>query len=333
MEYKTAILHQEKEKIRLFLEKFDLTFDFSADTTIYFEEENQIIGTISKNNHVIKCLAVNPSYQNESIASKLIAKIIEIMRLENQFYYQVFTKRIYEELFLSLGFHTLVKTDKTVMLEGGGPEINQTIDNLKRQIVLEYGDDIFSKRIGSIIMNANPVTNGHLQLIEDASKENDLVLVFILEAEKSLFTFIERFSLVYAASRPYQNVMVIPSTNYIIAREAFPNYFFKKLDEHSKESALIDALIFKNYFMPKLAIGTRYVGTETDPLMIIYNDTLKRVLGDKLIIINRSKQGEVVISASLVRRLLDEEKIDEALKYLPVATHTLIKLIVYGKKT
>lgn len=331
MEIKTAILNQEKKLVSDFLAKFDLQYDVDVDTTLYIEDNNKIIGTISKSKHIIKCLAVDPSYQSENLASKLITKIIEILQSENIFYYQVFTKPIYENLFKSMGFQLLAKSDKIIAMEAGNPNIYTTINNLKNQIRLQYGEDIFKTKIASIVMNANPLTNGHLFLIEKASKENDLVLVFILEEEKSLFTFKERFALAYAATRLYSNVMILPSTRYIISKDTFPNYFLKEVNEHTKEYAKIDVRIFKDYFMTELSIDNRYVGSETDPLMKIYNDTLEEELGEKLIVVERLKDNEEIISASLVRKLILDNQVEESLKYLPKGTHFLIISMAYDK--
>lgn len=331
MEIKTAMLKQEKNQVSNFLEKFDLRYDNEVDTTIYIEDNNQIIGTVSKSNHIIKCLAVDPSYQSENLASKLVTKIIELLQSENIFYYQVFTKPIYENLFKSMGFQLLAKTEKILAMEGGHPDIHTAIHNLKNQIRMQYGEDIFKTKIASIVMNANPFTNGHLHLIEQASKENDLVLVFILEEEKSLFSFKERFALAYSATRQYSNVMILPSTKYIISKDTFPNYFLKEVNIHAKEYAKIDVRIFKDYFMKELSIDNRYVGTETDPLMKIYNDTLKEELGEKLIVVERLKDTDEVISASIVRKLILNNEVEESLKYLPRGTHFLVMSMAYDK--
>lgn len=331
MELREAIIQKEKEKVAQFLNQFSLNYDFTVDTTIYLVDNDKIVGTVSKSEHIIKCLAVDPSYQNENLASTLISRIIEILQSENRFYYQVFTKSEYERLFINFGFTLLAKTNTICMLEGGMPKICDTIKEIRQKIANEYGEDIFKMKIGSIVMNANPLTNGHLYLIEHASKHNDLVLVFILEEEKSLFSFKERFALVYMATRIFQNVMILPSTRYIISKDTFPNYFLKEVNIHAQEYAKIDALIFKNYFMSNLGISTRYVGTETDPLMMIYNNTLKEELAEQLEIVERISQDDQVISASLVRKLLQSKQIDEALVYLPKSIHFLIRTMAYDK--
>lgn len=332
MELKIALLKTEKNAISNFLEKFSLQYDFNSDVTVFIEDENKIVGTVSKTGNVIKCLAVDEDYQQDNLSSKLITKIIEILNNEGQFHYLVYTKKIYENIFLEFGFNTITKGINSIFLEGGSPNIFSEIQSIKKKLTIQYGQDIFKSQIGSIVMNANPITNGHLHLIEKASKENDLVIVFILEEDQSYFSFKERFALAYAAISPYNNVVLIPSTKYIISKETFPNYFLKEVNIHAREYSLIDTKIFKEYFMKELSIDYRYVGTETDPLMKIYNDTLKDQLGEKLIIVERISEENNIISASLVRKMIKDNDIENALIYLPKSIHWIIKSITYEKK-
>ena len=50
--------------------------------------------------------------------------------------------------------------------------------------------------VGCIVMNCNPFTNGHLYLIEQASKQCGHLIIFVVEEDKSIFPFKERFELV-----------------------------------------------------------------------------------------------------------------------------------------
>ena len=60
---KEAILNSEKEKVKEFLLKFDLNYESSVDLTLYIEDNDEIIGTVSKENYIIKCLAVDKNHQ------------------------------------------------------------------------------------------------------------------------------------------------------------------------------------------------------------------------------------------------------------------------------
>ena len=86
-------------------------------------------------------------------------------------------------------------------------------------------------------------------------------------------------------------------------------------------------MIFQKYFMPQLSIVKRYVGSETVDYMSVYNQTLSKVLGDKLEIIPRFEENGQVISARAVRKLLAEGKFDEAMQYIPRTNHAIFMLM------
>ena len=157
-----------------------------------------------------------------------------------------------------------------------------------------------------------------------------MVVVFIVEEDKSEFSFEERMCMAYLATHKYSNVYVLPSTKYIVSSFTFPTYFLKE-DEVDIEYAKVDALIFDKYFVSKLHLKKRYVGSESKDKMVCYNNTLKEVLKDKLEIVDRLSDNGNVVSASYVRKLISENKIDEALNYIPRENHTLIKTIVREK--
>ena len=329
---KEAFLQEELIKIEKFLEKFSLKLDNNLTKTIYIENENlDIIGTISCQDYIIKDLAVDPNYQSENLASVLVNEILNYFRLNNIYNYQVFTKPIYEQVFVSLGFKEIVKTDKVIMLEGGISNINDKIKEIKNIINNRFGEINETSDIACIVMNGNPITNGHVYLIEEASKNHKMVVLFVVEEDKSEFTFKERFSMAYISTMRLGNVCVIPSSKYIVSSSTFPSYFLKNETEVSEQYSLIDALIFKEYFIKNLFIKKRYVGSETINKMVNYNNILKQVLEDKLEIINRLQENEEVISASKVRSLLKEGKIEEALKYTPQETAFILRSLASEK--
>ena len=329
---KEAFLQEELQRVEKFLEKFSLKLDNNLTKTIYIENENlDIIGTISCQDYIIKDLAVDPNYQSENLASILVNEILNYFRLNNIYNYQVFTKPIYKQVFESLGFKEIVKTDKVIMLEGGISNINDKIKEIKNIINNRFGEINENSDIACIVMNGNPITNGHVYLIEEASKNHKMVVLFIVEEDKSEFTFKERFSMAYLSTMRLGNVCVIPSSKYVVSSSTFPSYFLKNETEVSEQYSLIDALIFKEYFIKNLYIKKRYIGTETINKMVNYNNILKQVLEDKIEIIDRLQENEEVISASKVRSLLREGKVEEALKYTPQETAFILRSLASEK--
>lgn len=330
MEIKEAILDIEIEQVKIFLASFGLRYEQDIDKTLYIEENGNIIATISKAKDIIKCLAISSNYQSENLSSVLVSKILEKMHEENIYSYMVFTKAIYENTFINLGFKKLVNTSNTVMLEGGVDSIEDAIKKMKVKINAEYGTITDDIKVGSIVMNANPVTLGHQYLIEQSIKENDLTLVFVVEEDNQEFDFQSRYGLVYLTCKKYENVVVLPASKYIVSKNTFPTYFLKE-DIVDKEISLVDGLIFKNYFMKHLKIDRRYVGSEVKEKMNDYNMTLKEILEDNLILLERISLDGQVVSASHVRELLKEGSIEKALTYIPRECHSIFKMIAYGK--
>lgn len=332
MEIKEALLPRELNNIKTFLDKNDLLFDKLITKSFYIDVNDVIVGTISIYNNVIKCFAVDKEYRDENYGGLLISFVINYFYQNGINHYMVYTKIEYERMFKSLNFHEISRADKTILLEGGSPLINDFIKDLKRKIEYRFSIDMNNDNdIASIVVNCNPVTNGHIELIEKMAKEHRYVIVFILEEDLSLFTYKERMTLLTISLVHLSNVLVAPSSEYIISSSTFPNYFLKDESIKNDEWSKIDALIFNDYFMKSLNIKYRYVGSEESGYMSRYNNTLKEVLGSKLIEVPRFKYDEEVISASSVRALIEKGKIEEALKYIPNGAKTLFYSIAKNK--
>ncbi len=330
---KDVVLSSEKRKIMDFLEKSGLKYEQNIDRTIYIEDGDKVAGTVSASGYIIKCLAVDADYRGENLAVQLVGEMIKRLHAAGIYYYQVFTKTDYRQVFESFGFRLLVQTAKTAVMEGGEGDIETAIDKLKTQAKFNLGlyCDEAPCDIGCIVLNGNPFTAGHLQLAEYALQKHSFLLVFVLEEEGSYFGFKERYAMAYLALKPYANVLVLPSTKYIVSRATFPGYFLKSADETTAEYAEFDALIFRDYFMPKLGIAKRYIGTEVSDYMQIYNDTLQKVLGEKVETLPRFTENGEVVSAKKVRALISENKISEALEYVPVSNRALLSALIASR--
>ena len=314
---KEVLLDSEKERIVKFLETFSLKYEDDITKTFYAEEDGEITSTVSLSNDLIKCFAVKEESQSTGVSGEIITYAISYLNSIGINSYHVYTKPKYEKVFTSFGFKKIEETDKVMLLEGGISSIDDKLLDLKKTIENTIGKISDESDIAAVVANANPITNGHIALIEKASQEHDVVLLFILEEERSVFTFKERIGMAYLATRRLPNVIVLPSTQYLVSYLTFPGYFLKDNDEKSIEYARIDALIFKDYFMKRLYIKKRYIGSESKDYMVTYNEILHDVLGDSVVEIERIKEDKEVVSASTVRKLLEEKKFSEAEKYIP----------------
>ncbi len=184
---------------------------------------------------------------------------------------------------------------------------------------------------GAIVMNANPFTNGHRYLVENALSQVRQLILFVVEEDCSYVPFADRFRLVEQGVADLKNVVVVPSGNYIISSTTFQSYFEKE----TKTEAIIDAAkdidIFGKQIAPALGIVKRFVGEEPkDFITKQYNEQMKLRLpryGIELVEIPRAKENTIgdVISASTVRASLKDGKYDLIGKMVPVSTLNYLK--------
>lgn len=197
-----------------------------------------------------------------------------------------------------------------------------------KKFVIENKLDTLQGNIGAIVMNCNPFTRGHRYLVEKASKQCDQIIVFVVEEDKSEFAFCDRFEMVKRGTADIDNVVVVPSGDFIISNSTFAQYF-EKANATEVASMDYDIRIFGEVVSDIIGIKYRFVGEE--PFDIVtkeYNETMKRILpeyGIEVIEIPRLKEDEEVISASKVRKLLKDGKLNLLKKYLPSTTLEYLK--------
>lgn len=332
MVLKQAFLREERLQIEAFLTRFDLVLDQDVDHIYYFEEAGQIIATLSSAGDTIKAVAVDPEYQGESLALQLFEEATKRFAKIGIDSFRVFTKTKYAPQFASMKMRLLASTDTVAILEGGSNGIDSTIQGIRDTIENITKTDLTKLDLGTVVVNCNPVTKGHLGLMEYAARKHDFLIVFVLEEDRSFFSFKERYALLHLALMNVPNAIMVPSSKYIVSALTFPSYFLKTVAERDFEHAKLDAILFRDYFMPKLHLKMRYIGTETDAVMVLYNNTLLDILHGRIELIQRYTQDDSVISASLVRKLIQAGDIDSALALVPEATRGLLEMIAWEKR-
>lgn len=310
----------EREEVDEFLKKFDLNLDNDVDYTIVARNANgNIKGTSSKAKSVFKCFAVSEELRGEGITSLLVTNLINKLFEEGRYHSFVFTKPDKADIFKSLNFRLIKKVKHAALLEYGMYDINKALSDMAEK----YSIDEKTPK-SAIVMNCNPFTLGHKYLIEKASKCCRQVIVFIVEEDKSVFPFDVRYDIARKETLHFKNVKVIPGGEYIISSATFPTYFLKEEDMRHIAYSEIDAGIFGEYFCPRFNITERFVGEEPYSVSTrIYNESLADILpmyGAKLCIIQRNKYGDDFISASKVRELLGNDKMNEVRNLVPEST-------------
>lgn len=267
------------------------------------------------------CFYDRPGHMN-AVGYKNAAKIIVDDLVEKNFAKKNVENRLIEQLDAKY-LNSYLKEHKDNQFE---KEVSDYIDKIIQDTPVLPEDS----NVGSIVMNCNPFTNGHRYLIEYAAKQVDRLYIFVVEEDRSLFKFADRFEMVKKATSDIDNVVVVPSGNFIISTLTFPEYFLKDYVKEKNFDVSQDLETFCSLIAKPLNIKVRFAGQEPfDPVTKNYNENMERILpqyGMKFVEIPRLKieGSEEQINATKVRSLMKEKKVEELRKYVPNTTLEII---------
>lgn len=305
---------------------------------------NQIdrISEVTMNSHDIVIYWVNEFWNRED--DKYVIKLdmdnLVTKLTDNEYWdtpihcgrkgYEILTEQIYNKIELDLvqppftrKFYLGIELEKKVS-EFVGRIMKQVIQN---QVYTSNAGR--SAKSGAIVMNCNPFTYGHQYLIETASRLVDVLYIFVVEEDKSIFTFNDRLRMVKKGVEGFSNIIVLSSGEFMISSVTFPGYFMKENPDAACYDSFLDLMIFAHYIVPALNISKRFVGEEPfDKVTAKYNFDMKLILGRKgvdVIEIPRKKLGSEIISATRVRSLIKTKRYEELQQYVPDSTFHVIE--------
>ena len=289
---------RKKQIWRSFLEKFGLEADERIDSTVFIWDGEELIATGSRQENLLKCIAVDPNRQGEGLTGTLLTQLRQDAFAHGYKHLFLYTKPGNIQLFSSLFFYPIAQTRQVLLMENQQNGIQTFLASL--DVPCKEGT------IGALVMNCNPFTFGHRHLIETAAKECDWVYVFVLSEQQPPFPASDRLMLVKEGTRDLPNVTVHPTGPYLISSATFPTYFLPNREQAAEIQCLLDIAVFTKYFIPKFGITNRYVGTEPlSPMTQQYNNALRQHLSIELREIPRLESMGQPISASTVRDLMD----------------------------
>lgn len=294
----------------------------NLDFTLGLYDGDKLIATGSVSDNVLKFIAVAPSENSGAYFNQIVSALQNYLSENGQNHQLVFTKPQYAASFHYVGFKTLTQTAQCCLLEAGTPGIREYLQNLPGVA------DQNLRQVAAVVVNANPFTNGHRYLIAKAAQENEIVNVFVLSADKSLFTSKERLQLVRAGVADLKNVRVFQGEGYLVSYATFPAYFLPAAAETVRYQTLLDARLFRVQIAPTLNIKKRYLGTEPfSRTTKIYNDTLKKELPPQVQveIVPRLRQGNRIVSATAVRQAIAQQQVTAVKEFLPPVTFQFIQ--------
>lgn len=265
---------------------------------------------------IIKCIAVDDSLRGTGMSQRLVSHLLSEAQQRGYLNVKVYTKPENTDIFKGLSFKTLASSPLAVLMENG----IGGLDNYTQYLQSHRKDG----NNGVLVMNCNPFTLGHRYLIEQAAQNVDNLYVIVVKEDVSMFSTRQRMAMVTNGCQDLANVTVLEGSDYAISALTFPTYFLKKLDDASDTHMTLDIDLFARHIAPALNARVRYVGQEpNDKLTHRYNELMKLQLGNhgiNLVEIERLKLEDTVISASTVRKLLEQGNLSEAVKMVPTTT-------------
>lgn len=329
---------REKQEVEDFLKRHELILDQDVETCFVLRSTltGKIVATASAAKKVLKCFAVDSDFQGEGFSNRLISELIHEQAEKGHKHLFVFTKPENTQLFESLGFYPLASVPNKVVLLENNPK---GLQNFLTEIAQKKKE---GNNIASIVVNCNPFTLGHQYLIETAAKACDVLHLFVVWEDASIFPNAVRLKLIQEGTAHLSNVILHKGHDYIISQATFPTYFIKSAESILETHARLDLEIFSSSIAPTLGIKKRYVGNEPYCLATnTYNRIMKEFLptkGIELIEIARKEYTQEAISASRVRQLIREDKLNECQPLVPLTTWNFLnsdeaKPIIHKIKT
>lgn len=304
------------EQLRAFLARFDLIFDDGIEfSAVIRNSGDEIVAAASLQGSVIKCVAVDPALQGENLTAPLLTELRQEALRRGRRHLFLYTKPENRFLFTSLGFHAVAAARDVLLMEDRRGGFSEWVERIRRP---EAGGVI-----GSLVMNCDPMTNGHLHLIEQAAAQCGFLYLFILSEDQGAVPAQDRKQIVTDALCGRENIAVAESGHYLISSATFPDYFLKDKNRAGDVWCALDIAVFCR-LADLLGITRRFVGTEPFcPTTAAYNRALAALLpsvGIELTEIPRLTCGGTPISASAVRRLLAEDRLADIRPLVPDAT-------------
>lgn len=313
----------EMKKIEQLLAKEGISMEQNLDYTMGIYNRKQIIATGSFLKNTLRCLAVDFNYQGEGLLNKVVTHLLNMQYQKGNIEVFLYTKCDKAKFFADLGFYEIARAEGLVVFMENRPtgfkDYLNDLDKTKAP----------GASIAAIVVNANPFTLGHQYLIEQASKENDILHIFVVSEDVSIVPFNIRYKLVEMGTKHLKNIVIHKTGNYIISQATFPSYFIKDTDSVIEAHAKLDIAIFKNHIAKALGVTKRYIGEEPlSHVTNIYNNIMKTELetaGIACIVIPRKQIGDAPISASQVRQYIHDGELEQIQSLVPKTTYDFFK--------
>lgn len=323
--------------VRALLAEQGLGLDDDVELFVTAHRGDDLVGCMGLAGNVVKCSAISDDERGFGLSARLMQEVTYQALDRGRSHLFVYTKPTNRRVFESLGFTFLAEVPGTVVLLENSPfGLARTCRQLRRH------DYVPATRVGVAVLNANPFTRGHEYLVRTAAQNVDVLHVWVVSEDASMFSADERFELVRAgcAAVPEgDRIRVRRGTDYTVSRATFPSYFLGDEAEIVRGAAGLDLQLFREHLGPAIGATDRFVGTEPlSPITNLYNQEMHHWLEEaasasptiRVHEIERVAVGDAPVSASRVRALFAAGRLDEldalvpptTLAYLRARAHT-----------
>ncbi len=303
------------------LEKEGICRDKNLDYTCAITDKaGNVIATGSCFGNTLRCFAVDESHQGEGLLNQIVTHLMEIQITRGNTHLFVYTKCESAGFFRDLGYYIVAEVPGIVsFLENRNTGFSSYLQQLKS----ESPHNTTGKKVGAVVMNANPFTLGHQYLVEQAAADCDILHLFIVSEDMSIIPASVRVQLVKDGTAHLSNVFFHKTGSYLISSSTFPSYFLKEAELVCQSHAKLDVAIFTE-IAKALNITCRYAGEEPTSMVTgIYNQVMQKELprqGIECKIFPRKQECGMAISASTVRQCIHDQNWEMVKQLVPRST-------------
>ena len=314
--YEGALPETLKRRLTAFLLAQGLRYEPGEFTVCLRLADGDIAAAGLMAGSVFKCIAVDDRLRGEGLTATVMTALRTRAFEKGVRHVFLFTKPKNAWMFREFGFFPISQTGDMLLMENVRGGIDGFIASL------DHGPD--GGVHGAVVANCNPFTLGHRRLIEYAASQCGTLHLFILSEDKSAVPAAVRLALARRGVEDLKNVLVHPTSDYLISAVTFPTYFLKDQASAAESAGRLDLTIFCDHFAPALHLTRRFVGREPFcPVTAAYNRLMKELLpprGVEVVEIPRLERDGTAISASRVRALWKERRWDELRPLVPEST-------------
>ena len=306
----------EKKEVINFLKEKHLPFHLKDEVVIGLIDE-KIEAIMCLNDTIIDYVYFSDSFFTKDCFNLLYNSVKQYLLNQGKYTELIYTFKKYQEMFEKNKATSVSSSSNLCILDGDRYSYYEVLAKYRKQIEYKFEKSVDESDICGVVMKCNPMTIKHLDVLENLARMHQFLVVFLLQDQDLMFRFEERMSMVYLSSLPYKNIIVFPSTKYLVSNEAFPEFF--ELSTNCDEKAQLDAKILR-HFQKHLNISCFYYYNDSNYFRLLkqYFDDLKYI-------------STIELPTNHVRQLIMDKKGDEVMEYIPNSIKAIFSLLERSK--